>query len=51
MGVVGHWNLLPRVVDVPSLVGMLAMLDGALSILMQQKVSLSVAVQLELDDL
>jgi len=50
--VVRHGNRLPReVVDALSLKGFKAMLDEALSNLVQWKVSLPVAGGLELDDL
>jgi len=52
MRVMRHCNKLPReVVDAPSLAVFKARLDGALSNLVQWKVSLSKAAGLELDDL
>ena len=51
MRVVRHWHRLPReVVAAPSLEVSKARLDGALSNLVQWKVSLPVAGGLELDD-
>ena len=50
--VVRHWHRLPReAVAAPSLAVFKARLDGALSNLVQWKVSLPVAGGLELDDL
>jgi len=52
MRVVRHWHGLPREdVDAPSLAVFKARLDGALSNLVQWKVSLPVAGELEPDDL
>jgi len=49
--VVKHWNRLPRAVaDVPSLETFKVRLDGALSHLIQLKMSLLTAVGLQLDD-
>jgi len=50
--VVRHWNRLPReVVATPSLAAFKASLDGALSNLVQWKMSLPIAGGLELDGL
>jgi len=52
MRVVKHWHRLPReVVAAPSLEVFKARLDGALSNVVQWKVSLPMAGWLELDDL
>jgi len=49
---VRHWNRLPTgVVDYPSLAVLKSRLDGALSHLVQWKMSLLMAGGLELDDL
>ena len=52
MKVVKRWHMLPSaVVDAPSLGVFNARLDGALSNLVQWKVSLPVVGELELDDI
>ena len=52
MRVMRHWNRLPREVgDAPSLEVLKVMLDGALSNLIQWKMSLPMAGGLQLDDL
>jgi len=52
MRVVRHWHRLPReIVAAPSLEVFMSMLNGALSNLVQWKVSLPMAGGLELDDL
>jgi len=52
MRMVRHWHMLPReAVAAPSLAVFKARLDGALSNLVQWKVSLPMAGELELDDL
>jgi len=52
MRVVRHWNRLPKeVVDAPSLEVFQARLDVALSNLVQWKLSLPMAGELELNDL